>query len=441
MQNLKEVLVGNLKEFISFTNQYGSSVPALNFDCFLTNIVTPDSIPLFIVSAYSFLPFLVFSIILILRIIGNLFLKLILKKKQPKVSTNIPFYMGACFIITIYNFYSRLITNTFQLLKCFNLDQTSLTFLEVDPNVMCWEDNGPHKYALKMIFLPNLLIWCIGWPLTLFFLLKIKNSQGLKNITKKIASNKRKSSFEKVHGLVEIISNSNSGKSRNNLFEFEKIRSANRKKSRGKTDVPRTTLVSFVHQKNLFVSRNIINPSGRTTTSKHKSGIKHATILLNSDQKDLIFSENKILRFLTVDYKPEFFYWESFFYFTNLILATMNVATSRLDIRIKGAIYITIYFCMIIVHQNFYPFRHKFVNDLASFSYITSLITVGFVLMSANQTNIYFAFIISLNIIFYGCWIFKFAKIIFNENIIILKKICQALMNLLKRISKSISHT
>ena len=114
---------------------------------------------------------------------------------------------------------------------------------------------------------------------------------------------------------------------------------------------------------------------------------KKDSILLNSKQKDQIFQTNNLSKFLTIDYKPDFYYWEGFFYISNLTIATLNVTTSRLDSNSQGGIFICIYFLMLMINELFQPFRHKMVNDFASFSYLTIIITIGFVLMSLTSKN------------------------------------------------------
>lgn len=416
LENLKEVLVGNFKSFYVFTNSYATSVPELNFDCFISDYVSKDLIPIIKVFLFSLLPFLVFLIIFLIRIIFFIIITKILKKNQKNesIAKEIPLYLSACFIITVYNFYSRLIANTFQLVKCLKLDQTSLTWLEMDPNIQCWESDGKHKYIVNALFYPNLIIWCIGWPISLILLLRYANYKGVTTIKKKMGRTRKNSNLKRVKQEMSL----------NSLNKF-KIEYSNLSPEISNNNFfSKTKIFPFVRSNDKAMTTKI-ERSARASAKKSINPLNQNAkeIMLNSMQKDKIFQQNKILHFLTVDYKPDYYYWEGFFYLTNLIIATINVATSQMDLTSKGGIYITLYFLMLIITQILSPFRYKIVNELAIYSYITTLLTLGCALMSTSNSIIYFILILFFNIVFYIWWLYLFLKILFMENILVLKSI------------------
>ena len=337
-------------------------------------------------------------------------------RSHKTIAENIRLYFGSCFLVAIYNFYSRLISNSFQLLQCMNLDQTSTTYLEIDPNIRCWETNGLHVHLLKVLFLPNLIIWCVGWPLTLYVFLKFSYKVGIKFLKSKAGKTKRHSNFSRKY--LPQATEQKSGNNANSTNRPINLNSLNKGEC-----------IKFTYSQNQFPEAPQIKSQNffarvmsRVTIVKNSS-----EILLSSRQKEGVFEESKLLRFLTVDYLPDYYYWEGFFYATNLLIAAMNVATSRFDIISKGAIYICIYFSMLVINQHTQPFRFKIVNQLASYSYIISLMTVGFVLMSSSNSTLYFAWIIIINISFYVLWVHCFLKLILKENWPIFEEIWEKL--------------
>ena len=63
--------------------------------------------------------------------------------------------------------YSRIVLNTFILLKCIQLDDSPYLYLESQPDVICWE-SFEHKELLLGVLLSFLSIWDIAWPIYLF---------------------------------------------------------------------------------------------------------------------------------------------------------------------------------------------------------------------------------------------------------------------------------
>lgn len=507
LQNLKVDWIGNLKDFSSYSDMYATSVPKdiLNFDCLVTDNFEAESMPTLKSAAFSFFPLLLFALILITRIIWFLIGKIISfkknKDKSQKIRQNakknrknneVITIVAACFLVTVYNFYSRLIMNTLQILKCINLDQTQSTFLEFDPNIECWVDGGTHIFLIKTLFLLNFLLWCIGWPISLVLILKIKNYTHIKELMKfstilkssiSSASPKKMQFQKKTSILANIYQNiskfrTTSLKSKQDLSQPEPpkelINSSVNKQTRPSkfaslagsepmikgianlANAPSNFRINKINEESKGSSKKILihptpiivkesvesqesqksieseikkNMSSSLKKRSKKISLMGNDVLLTPQQKDQIFQKNKIFKFLTIDYRPNFYFWEAFFYLSNLIIAILNVTTSRLDSNSQGGIFISIYFLMLLINEVFKPFRYGMVNKFASFSYLTNVLTIGLVLMSLTSNNksfqstLYFIVMIIINCLFYVSWCFKFGKIVILDNFEKIKKV------------------
>lgn len=527
LQGMKVDWIGDIKAFSTYSDLYATSVPKdiLNFDCFLSTSFKRESIPIAKVVIFSFFPLILFLILLVLRVfflaLSRLFSKLQSKRKLKKKRINdekkreIPFIseffliVGACLLITVYNYYSRLIMNTLQLLKCVELDQ-NISFLLLDPNIQCWD--GYHEYLLKTLFLLNFLLWCVGWPLFLFLLLKVKNYKSVRQFMKSISMLKSrvsplnksidksflaKNSQTSIKAINPIILKAEEREdqrgnkelddlirknSRNKIFPIipSKTKESNFKMLYGsEKKIPLDKSLNLnrniqivpnfgsekllskfspkkqskdhntLNMSNQLILKNVLKQSididslrknsvnSQDSNQKKDSILKRISknfsisqepkLVLNLEQKDQIFQKNKIFRFLTIDYRADCYYWEGFFYLSNLVIATLNVTTITLDSNTQGGIFIMVYFSMLILNQLLKPFRYDSSNKLASFSYLTIIITIGLVLMSITsvsfqfQSSLYFALMVFLNCVFYIFWGYKFGKIVVLENLAMLR--------------------
>ena len=373
--------------------------------------------------------------------------QIVVFKKVPKksdITTKVYLLFGSCFLITIYNFYSRLIMNTLKMLKCISLDQSNQTFLELDPNIECWISNGYHMYLLKTLFSLNFLVWCLGWPISLCVLLKVKNIQAIQKIMRNFSFGSPRSSHIKEN-------DKSSGRRKTNRFKtlnpkIVKSKEENTKSfSKVATQDPKSSelFVKTMYKNKLTTpnkkpdevsiktldSKKSLESAGSKTSHHFFSFLDKETIYLNPQQKDNIFKGNKILRFLTIDYKPEYYFWEAFFYLSNLTIAFLNVTTSRFDSNSQGGIFIVVYFIMLTINEVFKPFRHEIVSKFASLSYLTIIMTIGLVLMSITSTNasyapsFYFGLMAAINLLFFAGWLIKFGKILIVENWSLVKEV------------------
>ena len=350
------------EEFLSFmevNDKYINAVPrdGLSFGCFLLDSVHINDVSYYEQVLITISPIiLTFGCFLLRAFIGLMKMTFLfikgksLKTIKRRIKYNeLKITVLAILISVIYNLYSKLVTNTLQLLKCINLDNSNSSFLETNPNVECW-GSEEHSRLLKNIFTPNFIIWCVGWPTFLMWSFQMK-----------IFKHRKSLRIELMHTITH------SG-GRQGSQEF----------SRTLTDV------------------------------QLKSQIKNA---LNENQVKMML-KSPIYKYLVIDYRPKCFYWEVFFFLTNLLLSLVTVLTSRLNFLSQGALLISIYSVMLICTQILAPFKKDRFNTLNEFSYISIMITIGFSVLTvssdtdSHQKMIYFYIIILVNGMFYSILVY-----------------------------------
>ena len=72
--------------------------------------------------------------------------------------------------------------------------------------------------------------------------------------------------------------------------------------------------------------------------------------------------KQKIFKFLTMDYKRDFYYWEIFFYSVNLILSALVVGTSRFDPLSQGGCFIAVFLILMMITESKQPFFFVDIN-------------------------------------------------------------------------------
>lgn len=432
--NLKLEWFGNLKEMLIATDTYMTSVSRdiMNFDCFLNKHASQETIPILKLILFSFFPLLMFFSIAFIRIfvisfkrVFKIFYPNFRKDEKKSMIKEIKAVIPICFIVSIYNFYSRITANTLKLLKCINLDQTSRTFLEIDPNIECWVDEGLHYFLLKTLFLLNFVLWCLGWPILILSILRIRKYKARQSITKASTYGKRKklSSSEKKIQL-------NFDKKLKNPIQFNI-----------------STFLEF--EKNKTTRRRFQKNNEKIKSGERKIQnnllAKHFKTKKKIEDRSLkeIFQKSKIVRFLTSDYRSVFYYWEVILYFFNLMIVILNVTTSHIDSNPQGRIFMLLYILMLLFVEIKKPYKYTIVNDLASFSYLSMVFTIGFILIILTdgqpfvfQQHLYFSIIIIFNGFFYLKWFAIFAKIIFFKHLKHLKIICDIFRKTFRLIKK-----
>ena len=350
-------LIFSLKDQVSTV---GTITDGTITDCLINMFVEKENLVIARIAIFSFYPIIIFVILCLVRFLLIFLSKLIKKNKKNK--SNLKMIVISCLILVIYSFYPKLVYNAFSLLKCISLDDTNKLFLEINPNIQCWE-NDHVKYILS-IFLPNLLIYCLGWPLLLFLMLYRKKLTSLNEMIK---------SFTETSGKLKM---------RESSYSLERSVS---KKNTKKTDY------KFV---------------------------------MTQSQEDDIFKKDKMYSSITIDYVPQTYYWDSFFFGTNLVLISISVASDNFPQILYIGIILSIFFFMLLISKKIQPFRFFEINDLMNFSFITIIVTFFCV---ANITflngehivleNIYFAIIFILNGIFYLYWLQLFVQNAFISKI------------------------
>ena len=92
-------------------------------------------------------------------------------KKEPEMTFD-QIVFATCLII-FYNFYPRLLQNGMEWLKCIELTDDHISFLESDPDIPCWGEK--HWFSIVATAMPTLLLWGLLTPILLHYLVyKIK---------------------------------------------------------------------------------------------------------------------------------------------------------------------------------------------------------------------------------------------------------------------------
>ena len=209
-----------------------------------------------------------------------------------KLKRNIYLIFQTLWIICVYNIYSKVVLNTFFLLKCIKLDESSDEYLENNPDILCWY-SSEHQQLLLGAFLPCLILWCLGWP---FYIIKF-------------------------------------------LYSKNKLRFSSSK-----------------------ITQNFIKPL-RRIRSDDLTIINIVKIKLKNEEES--FNDNqKIFKYLTMDYNTNCYFWEFYFYFTNLILSCLAFATSRIDPVSQGSSLLTTLMVMLIFSEYMKPFKFEIMNKI-----------------------------------------------------------------------------
>ena len=84
------------------------------------------------------------------------------------------------------------------------------------------------------------------------------------------------------------------------------------------------------------------------------------------------------------------------------------------------SLFILTFFLILIINEKVKPFRYNYINKIAAFSYTIIIVTIVFVLISADsnfnfQESLCFCSIVFFNIIFYVVWSLKFINLIFRN--------------------------
>ena len=219
----------------------------------------------------------------------------------------------AIFLVVFYNFYPRLILNAFFLFKCIDLDNSSNTYLESNPEIVCWGEK--HMFIVFTVGVPNIIIWGIGTPLVLSLLAL--------NMKRKL--------------MMDL----------SNKFDYWK----------------------------------------------------------------------DILNFLTIDYNESSYFWESILFLQKLVIVAVSIFTSRFDAVSQGGLMIFAFLSFFLLYEHSSPSKYQIVNVYRVFSYLTTISTGAFAILSSNneitqeQKLFYLSCILGVNSWFYFGWIYYFVRL------------------------------
>lgn len=295
--NLNTIM--GLKDTVSTIGTITDSTIA---DCLINKIVSKENLVIARIAIFSFFPLIVFLLLCIVRFCFMIASQLIRKNQTP----DIKLVLISCLILVIYSFYPKLVYNTFTLIKCIPLDDTERFFLEIDPNIQCWQSD--HYKYLFSIFLPNLLLYCVGWPILLFSMLYRKKVLSVRKVGK-------------LNSEYPFFGNSTFKESVTSILKDEK---------KEENALPLPLNSSMLKSKKLDYS-----------------------IALTEKQEDDIFQKDKMYSYITIDYAHNTYYWDTFFFGSNLILISVSVVSTKIHPLIYIVIIMAIFSIMLMIFNQY----------------------------------------------------------------------------------------
>ena len=386
-------------------NTVGTITDSTIFDCIIQGLVNKESLAITRVVVFSFFPLIVILMLFFIRII--LICTPYIKTKM--IEKNLLNIIISCFVCVLYSFYPRLVSNAFSLIKCIDLDDSGRTFLEIDPNIQCWQPM--HMFYIKSIFVPNFLIWIIGWLIVYFLALFFWKSV------------KQRKHTSMKYDIQAANTENNPIMDRNSSARVGESATINKKFATQGTNVK-------------FTESVVMN----------QSEMIKKKMTLSEKEKDEIFQKNKILRFLTQEYDTNYYYWDEFFFGSNLLVILLSLMSNTVTEVIFVEILIFVFLIMLIIVQKTQPFRFKEINSICLFSFsiiIATLYCVANICFIKGeyqaQENTYFVLIFIFNGIFYLFWLYIFLyKQIFEKIVKYSVKFINALRKLREKRKKSV---
>ena len=105
-----------------------------------------------------------------------------------------------------------------------------------------------------------------------------------------------------------------------------------------------------------------------------------------------------------------------FSYISKFLVVFCAMITNGLDPASQGALLILMMLGVFLVQEKLRPYKYGFVNDLFTSSYIVTICTASFAIMSSarnltdSQRNIYMVVLIGINLLFYIVWTYYFIR-------------------------------
>ena len=306
-----------LTQYFEISDKFVTTAPEeiFNFNCFLALIFDDVEFIEWINMILISLSPIIFIFLVLSTLYAKIWVMVFYKTRKEKDGTKeSPGFMNnllSVFLVVFYNFYPRLILSAFFLFKCITINDSTDSFLEQNPDIMCWDRK--HISLILFLGLPNIVIWGFGIPILLSLMaLKFKL-------------------------LMDL-------------------------------------------------------------TSKFKHW-------------------NDILNYLTIDYKASKYYWETFLFLQKLVVVAVSIFTSRLDAVSQGGIMILVFLVFFLIYEASSPSQYEIVNKYRVFSYMTTICTAAFAILSSNEENtttmklLYLSCMLGSNTVFYFGWLIHFAKL------------------------------
>ncbi len=132
-----------IHDFFALNDQYVSTAPKeiFSFDCFISEYINIDDIYYFNAVLVSLSPFIYGAIALATIYIAYTVLFIVKKLSRKSITGLISFdknLLSICLVV-FYNFYPRLLINSFGLMKCIEVDEGPISYLEGFTELPCWE--------------------------------------------------------------------------------------------------------------------------------------------------------------------------------------------------------------------------------------------------------------------------------------------------------------
>ena len=93
------------------------------------------------------------------------------------------------------------------------------------------------------------------------------------------------------------------------------------------------------------------------------------------------------------------------------------MAINSLDSDSQGALTILLFLIFLLIHEKFKPYNYEFINNLKSFSFISTICMTSFAILASHKQAIYSQRIVFITlsalmtILFYVGWIFYFIQV------------------------------
>lgn len=182
--------------------------------------------------------------------------------------------------------------------------------------------------------------------------------------------------------------------------------------------------------------------NGRKQTILGEFEKQDVKFFITEEQEDKLYDNLKLFKYLTVDYKNQFFFWEGFFYISNIAIILINIVSDQFDEIVRSVFNIIVYFIMFCLTKILQPFRYEFVNNLFSLSYIVLVWNVSATSMvlektlDQHQKDVIYTFIILGNVFFYSRCGFIFIRMLIQKNKVPLEKIINFLKSAIGKMTK-----